>query len=206
MRSSDVKCAVKADREKYYSVETNAILYNKQIEVFRFPINQNYFEILAEYGVAIASLISRLKKIRGVDHIFVSTCEVSIHMAGLNRISDEIRKIVEDFIYLCARLEEGETPKQLALLNISRQETGQISIDVSTIITKRNLTLEKNYTERRLSGFDKEVKRLIKSLLNIEGVIKVEITYYKITIYYAPLFDRLTVAQDVVDAYIEFVK
>ncbi len=206
MRVRDVKWAVKDDRDKYYCVETNVTLYDNQIESFRFPITKNYFENLEKYGPAIASFLSKLKNVRGIEHLFISTFEVSVHMTGLNYISEEIRKAVEDFIYLCAKMEVAAEPNELLAELEIPEDKNSVIVDLNVEIVKTPFLLIKNKGSKKLVGLNVRLRKFLKALLEIPGVISVDVSYYKVTVNHAPLFDKIAIAQSITEEFMEFIK
>ncbi len=206
MRVRDVKWAVKDDRDKYYCVETNVTLYDNQIESFRFPITKNYFENLEKYGPAIASFLSKLKNVRGIEQLFISTFEVSVHMTGLNYISEEIRKAVEDFIYLCAKMEVAAEPNELLAELEIPEDKNSVIVDLNVEIVKTPFLLIKNKGSKKLVGLNVRLRKFLKALLEIPGVISVDVSYYKVTVNHAPLFDKIAIAQSITEEFMEFIK
>lgn len=205
MRVKDVQRKVDMDRSSCYSVKTNVTLLKSKIELFDFPLEENYFELLSEHGPAVATLCSRLAKVRGVDQVFVSTYEITVHMGGLNEVTNDIRKIVNDFIDLAAIIEEVTDGDTIAALNYSMSPDSPLILDFNFEITKKPFRLSRKHTDKNLSGLNTSLKKFLKDLVAIEGVTEIEVSYYKITINQAPLFDKIEIGKKVVDSYIAFV-
>lgn len=190
---------------RHYSLTTNVKLIDTAIEHFDFPFKTAYLDMLEEFGPAVASFYKRVSNIRGVEDVFIKPYEVSVHMAGLNVVTDEVKKILEDFIYLSAYYEEIVVKDITMRVSFDQNESAPIVLDFSRQISNKSIKLDKHFRQNRLKGMNNNLINLICDFFAVEGIISVDISDYKIDVYVAPLFDKIAVSAETVELCTKFL-
>ncbi len=190
--------------DQWHEVKTNVKLVNTRIEAFNFPDKPSYFELVSKHGPAVASLVCRLYAERGLESIYIHPYEITVHLAGANKVTDRIREIVKDFIYQSANLEDVNEMGVEVQVTLFSEDPSIIALDFNFEVTKKLFKFSKKYTDKNLKGLNTNLQKFLKKLVAIDGINGVEVSYYQIVIDRAPLFDIEAIMEEIMVAYVEF--
>ncbi len=205
MKRSDVVIE-RSGTATWLEVKTNVKLLDKEIEMFKFPSKESYWDLVSEHGPAVAALISKLRKERGVKNVFLNPYEVSIHLVGANKITDSIQKAFEDFIYQSAKLEDMDEEGFSLSISYSPANPDKMVVDFNFEISSKAVTLKRKPAEKLFKGMNSALKKLLKAIVSIDGVTEISAKDYQMVVGIAPLFDPEAIAKKITDALMEFIK
>ncbi|MCX6705265.1 MAG: hypothetical protein NT162_02920 [Candidatus Woesebacteria bacterium] len=177
------------------SFHTNVTVGKKAIEHYAPWLSGSYNDALRDQEQIVANMVRDLLRIDGINDVFVEPYEVSVHMDQFRRScihwNEKIDRIVKNAVEKLYHEQMGPAIRKVLVEKRSgdRSEAFHTHFEISRSVIEDFRRPLRDSSQSYLTKIGPNGERLVRSLMDLPGVIQIWMQPYEVSVEIAKAFD-----------------